>query len=134
MRYIMFLGGTALSLVNLLPMPWRLRLLWLRFLFYLTVKGTLLFPSILGFVEEQNSVYKMGKQQGEGYESLVVLEKVLEHLESEGVSPRRLRQVFEQGEAQGVPPEQLGVFLAQETLGAEHAKQVLGASLYSMRY
>ena len=74
MKKIMFLGGAVLAVINLLPFPWRLRLLWLRFLYWLTVKGTLVFPSALRFAQRQNAAYRMGKQAGEGYESLVQLE------------------------------------------------------------
>jgi len=97
-RAIMCVGGTMLSAVNLLPMPWPLRLVWLRFVYFLTVKGTLLFPSILGFVEGQNVAYRMGKQEGERYESMVQLEKVLESAESSHVSIDRISESLAQAE------------------------------------
>jgi hypothetical protein len=130
----MLLGGTVLSMVNLLPFPWPLRLLWLRLLYFLTVKGTNFFPSILTFVEEQNTAYKMGKQEGEGYASMVQLEKVLEYMDSEGVPIRRVKEALERAEAETISPEQLGVFIARAILDPLTAEQVLKASLRSTRY
>lgn len=134
MRRIMLLGGTVLSMVNLLPFPWPLRLLWLRLLYFLTVKGTNFFPSILTFVEEQNTAYKMGKQEGEGYVSMVQLEKVLEYMDSESVPIRRVKEALERAEAETISPEQLGVFIARAILDPLTAEQVLKASLRSTRY
>jgi hypothetical protein len=130
----MLLGGTVLSVVNLLPFPWPLRLLWLRFLYFLTVKGTLVFPSILSFVEEQNVAHKMGKQEGENYESMVQLEKVLEYMDSEGIPIHRVKEAIEQAEAEAIPPEQFGTFIARTILEPLTAEQVLKASLRSTRY
>jgi hypothetical protein len=130
----MLLGGTVLSMVNLLPFPWPLRLLWLRLLYFLTVKGTNIFPSILTFVEEQNTAYKMGKQEGEGYVSMVQLEKVLEYMDSESVPIRRVKEALERAEAETISPEQLGVFIARAILDPLTAEQVLKASLRSTRY
>lgn len=134
MTAIMFLGGTALSMVNLLPFPWRLRLLWLRFLYFLTVKGTLIIPSILGFVEEQNLAYKMGKQKGEEYESIVQLERVLEYVDSEGIPTHRVKESIQRSEAEGIPAKELGGFIARAILDPLTAEQVLKASLRSTTY
>jgi hypothetical protein len=130
----MLIGGTVLSMVNLLPFPWPLRLLWLRFLYFLTVKGTNIFPSILGFVEKQNTTYKMGKQEGEGYESMVQLEKVLEYIDAESIPIHRVKAALEQAEAETIPPEQLGDFMARAILDPLTAEQMLKASLQATRY
>jgi len=123
-----------LSMVNLLPMPWPLRLLWLRFVYWMTAKGTLLFPSILGFVEGQNVVYRMGKQEGEKYESMVQLEKVLESVESSHVSIDRIKETLAQAEAEAVPADQLGPFIAQALFDPDTAESVLQRSLQTTRY
>lgn len=133
-RGIMLLGGTVLSMVNLFPFPWSLRLLWLRLLYFLTVKGTLVFPSILRFTQEQNVVYKMGKQKGEEYESIVQLEKVLEYMDSNGIPIHAVKEAIERSEAEAIPPEQLGTFIARSILDRLTAEQVLRASLRSTRY
>ena len=134
MRGLMRLGGTLLSMVNLLPLPWPLRILWLRLLYFLTVQGTLVFPSLLSFVEEQNVVYKMGKQEGEQYESMVQLERVLEYIDAEGIPIPRVREALERAEAQETPPEQLGIFIAQAILDPLTSERVLQSSLRSPRY
>ena len=134
MRGLMRLGGTLLSMVNLLPLPWPLRILWLRLLYFLTVQGTLIFPSLLSFVEEQNVVYKMGKQEGEQYESMVQLERVLEYIDAEGIPIPRVREALERAEAQETPPEQLGIFIAQAILDPLTSERVLQSSLRSPRY
>jgi hypothetical protein len=134
MRGLMLLGGTLLSMVNLLPFPWPLRLLWLRLLYFLTVQGTLIFPSLLSFVEEQNVVYKMGKQEGEQYESMVQLERVLEYIDAEGIPIPRVREALERAEAQETPPEQLGTFIARAILDPMASERVLQASVRSPRY
>jgi hypothetical protein len=134
MKEIMLLGGTVLSMINLLPLPWPLRLLWLRFLYFLTVKGIFLFPSILSFTEEQNTIYKMGKQEGEEYESMVQLEKVLEYVDSKRISINCVQEAIDRAEAETIPPEQLGAFIARTTLDLPTAEQVLKASLRSTRY
>ena len=130
----MFFGGTVLSMVNLLPLPWPLRLLWLRLLYFLTVKGTLIFPSILGFAEEQNVAYRMGKQEGEEYESMVQLEKVLEYMDSKGIPIHRVKEALERAQAETTPPDQLGVFIARAILDPLTTERVLKTSLQSTRY
>ena len=127
------LGAVSL-LVNLLPLPWRLRLLWLRFVYFLTVKITLLLPSTLDFAQAQNATYKMGKQKGEDYESMVQLEEVLEYIELAGIPIQQLTEALERAEAKSTPPEQLGAFIARAILDPLTAEWLLKASLRSTRY
>ena len=133
-RGIMLLGGTVFSIFNLLPMPWPLRLVWMKLLYFITVKGTLIFPSIISWTKEQNVAYKMGKQKGEEYESIVQLEKVLEHLDTRGVPVQQVRQAVKQAETEAIPQEQLGAFIARAILDPLTAERVLRASLQSTRY
>jgi hypothetical protein len=133
-RRIIYVIGAAFGIFNLLPIPWSLRLLWMKLLYFITVKGTSMFPSILSWTRSQNVTYKMGKQEGEDYESLVQLEKVLEHLDMERFPAPQVKRVVEQAEAEAIPPEQLGVFIAQATLTPESAERVLRESLREARY
>jgi hypothetical protein len=130
----MLTGGTVISMVNLLPLPWSLRLLWLRFLSFLTVKGTLLFPSTLQFAMAQNEAYGMGKQHGESLESFVQLEKILESVSLQKISIDRVRGVFEQAEDERIPSEQLGAFIARAIFDQATAERLLKTSLQEMRF
>ena len=130
----MLTGGTVISMVNLLPLPWSLRLLWLRFLSFLTVKGTLLFPSTLQFAMAQNEAYGMGKQHGESLESFVQLEKILESVSLQRISIDRLRGVFEQAEDERISQEQLGAFIAQAIFDQATAERLLKTSLQEVRF
>jgi len=130
----MLIGGTGISMVNLLPLPWSLRLLWLRLLFFITVKGTLLFPSTLQFVTAQNEAYRMGKQQGESNQSFMRLEGVLQSVSLREIPVERVRDAFEQAEQRGVAPEQLARFMAQAIFDQETAEGVLSGSLQEMPY
>jgi hypothetical protein len=134
LRGVMLIGGTAISMVNLLPLPWSLRLVWLRFLFFLTVKGTLLFPSTLRFVVAQNEAYRMGKQHGESLESFVQLEKILEHTSLQKIPLDRVRGALKQAEDGRIPPEQFGAFIARAIFDQPTADRLLEASLQDMRY
>jgi len=130
----MLIGGPVVSLVNLLPLPWSLRLLWLKFLFFLTVKGTLLFPSTLQFAIAQNEAYGMGKQHGESLESFVQLERILERVSSEGIPIERVREAVERAKGEGIPLHQLGAFIARAVFDHATAENLLKASLQGMRY
>ncbi len=133
-RGIMLVVGTMFSIINLLPMPWALRLLWMKLLYFAILKGTLLFPSIVSRTIEQNVAYNMGKQKGEEYESLVQLEKVLEYLDKKGIAIEQVRHAVNQAEIEAIPQEQLGAFIARAILDPVTAKQVLRESLQSTRY
>lgn len=134
LRGVMLTGGTVISMVNLLPLPWSLRLLWLRFLSFLTVKGTLLFPSTLQFAIAQDEAYEMGKRRGESLESFVQLEKVLESVSSQNIPIDRVRGVFEQAEDVTIPPEQLAAFIARAIFDQATAEGLLEASLQGVRF
>jgi hypothetical protein len=133
-KLILVFFGLLFSIFNMLPIPWRLRIAWLKFLYFLTDSGTRIFPAILEWMKVQNTTYKMGKQTGEEYESIVQLEKILEYLEKSGVSPHQVSQAMSLAEKEAVPPSQLGAFLAQETLDPSTATQALRKSLESARY
>ena len=134
MRAIILLGGAAFSIFNLLPLPWRLRILWMKLLYFVTAKGTQLFPSLLTWTKQQNMAYKMGKQKGEGYESLVQLEKVLEYLEREGIPIQEIKQAVQQAEMEAIPCEEIGAFIARAVLDPLTADRVLRESLQGARY
>lgn len=134
LKSVMLIGGTVISIVNLLPLPWSLRLLWLRFLSFLTLKGTLLFPSTLQFAIAQNEAYGMGKQHGESLESFVQLEKILESASLQEISIGRVREVFEQAEDRKIPAEQLGAFIARAIFDQAMAERLLKASLQETRF
>lgn len=134
LKSVMLIGGTVISIVNLLPLPWSLRLLWLRFLSFLTLKGTLLFPSTLQFAIAQNKAYGMGKQHGESLESFVQLEKILESVSLQEISIDRVREVFEQAEERKIPAEQFGAFIARAIFDQAMAERLLKASLQETRF
>jgi hypothetical protein len=126
--------GFIFGVFNTLPLPWRLRVLWMRFLYDFIFMGTNLFPSILSWTNKQNSRYKMGKQQGEDYESLVLLERVLQYFEKTEVPIPNIQQAVTRAEAENVPPEKWGAFLAQVILGPLEAERVLKAAFADGRY
>ncbi len=134
MRGLIIICGFCFSVINLLPIPWPLRLRWFRLLYFLTVKGTLLFPSILHWTKRQNVAYKMGKQTGEEYESIVQLEKVLEYLEKKEFPAHKVDQAMRQAEKEAIPSDQIGVFIARNILDPLTAEQVLKQSLQTTRY
>ncbi len=110
------------------------RILWLRLLFFITVKGTLLFPVILQWAKQQNVNYGMGKQKGEEYESIVQLEKILEFLEFHRVSIQDVRHAIQLAETKAVPPAELSEFIARTILDSSTAEQALRHSLQTTRY
>jgi hypothetical protein len=134
MKKILMFLGLLFGIFNTLPIPWRLRLLWLRGLYFMTVNGTQLFPSILSWTRAQNTAYKMGKQAGEGYESIVQLEKILEFMDLQHVPVSKISQAFRSADQEGVPPEQLGPFLARACLDAQTADLALKQAFSSGRY
>ena len=121
-------------MVNMLPLPWWLRLLWLRLLYFATVKGTLAVPAILRFVERQNAIYQMGKQRGGSYESFVVFDEVLRHLESAGVDVERVKEAIADAKALEIPQDEYGTFLARALLDRGTAERVLNEAFQSTRY
>jgi hypothetical protein len=131
---MILLGGAVFTIFNLLPLPWRLRVQWMKFLYLVTAKGTQLFPSLLTWTKQQNMVYKMGKQEGEGYESLVQLERILEYLEQARIPIREIKQAVQQAEREAVPHEQIAAFIARVILDPLTAERVLRESLQGARY
>ena len=65
---------------------------------------------------------------------MVQLEKVLEYIDSEGIPVHRVKAALERAEAETIPPEQLGDFMARAILDPLTAEQMLKASLQSTRY
>lgn len=126
--------GYVFSLVNMLPIPWSMRVFWMKFLYSLTVMGTSLFPSILSWTEKQNIKFKMGKQEGEDYESLVQLEKVLEYLENNNYTVEQVRWALDLAESEKIPNESLGSFIALKILEEDIADQLLKDTLAGARY
>lgn len=133
-RTLLLFAGAVFSTFNMLPTPWRLRVLWMRFLYFLTVKGTSWFPSILSWTHSQNIAYQMGKQSGEDYESIVQLEGVLKKLEELDVPPWQVKQALERAEAEAVPYEAYGAFIIQAVLEPAAAQQALREALQASRY
>lgn len=111
-----------------------MRVFWMKFLYSLTVMGTSLFPSILSWTEKQNIKFKMGKQEGEDYESLVQLEKVLEYLENNNYTVEQVRWALDLAESEKIPNESLGSFIALKILEEDIADQLLKDTLAGARY
>lgn len=126
--------GYVFSLVNMLPLPWSVRVFWMKSLYSLTVLGTSLFPSILSWTEKQNIKFKMGKQEGEDYESLVQLEKVLEYLENNNYTVEQIKWALNLAESEKIPNESFGSFIALKILEEDIADQLLKDSLAGARY
>lgn len=134
MKLLLIIGGFLFGVFNTLPLPWRLRVWWMRFLYGVIAICTQLFPSILSWTQKQNMRFKMGKQEGEDYESLVLLERVLEFFQKNGISPQQVKQAVDQAEALSVPSEQMGSFLARAVLDPLTADRVIKTSLQAGRY
>jgi hypothetical protein len=133
-RTLLLVAGVVFSTINMLPMPWRLRVLWMRFLYFLTSRGTSWFPGILSWIQHQNIAYRMGKQAGEDYESFVQLEVILKQLEALEIPPQHVKQALAQAEAGGIPFESYGAYIAQAVLEPPLASRVLEESLQATRY
>lgn len=133
-KTLLLIAGALFGLVNMLPMPWPLRVLWMRFLYFLTLQGTRWFPGILSWTQRQNIHYQMGKQSGEDYESIVQLEQVLKRLEYQGVPPHQVGLALAQAEAAGIPYEAYGRHIVQSVLEPAAARQILQESLQAARY
>ncbi len=134
MKNVLKILGFSFGIVNSLPLPWRLRVWWMRFLFEFINWGTNLFPRILSWMKHQNMVYKMGKQQGEDYESLVQLEKVLQYFEQTRVPLTSIQRAVERAESENIPSEQMGAFLAGVILEPGEAERVLKNAFSEGRY
>lgn len=128
LKPLMYVGGTLATLVNLLPLPWCARLGWARFLYFLSVKTTGLFPSIWSFVESQNIAYKMGKQDASSYQSILQLQKVLEYSASCNIPIRRLRKILQEYESSQSSHTHLGTYIAHRLFDEETAERVLEIS------
>ena len=124
----MYIGGTLITLVNLLPLPWGVKLGWARVLYLLSVKSTGLFPSIWNFVESQNIAYEMGKQDESSYRSILQLQKVLEYAASCNISIERLRNILKEAESSRISYTHLGTYIANRLFDEETAKRVLKIS------
>ena len=133
-RTLLMAAGAVFSLFNMLPIPWRLRVLWMRFLYFLTSRGTRWFPGILSWIQNQNITYQMGKQSGEDYKSFVQLEEILKQLETLEIPPQRVKQALTQAGAAGIPYEAYGAFIVRAVLEPTAANRVLQESLQVTRY
>ena len=123
----MYVGGTCITAVNALPLPWRIRLSWARFLYFLSVRVTGRFPSLWRFVESQNVAYKMGK--GElSYQPILQLQKVLECCSECGVPPEAVSEVVALSELEQIPDYRLPSYIANKIFNEERASELLKIS------
>ena len=127
LRSLMYIGGTLVALISALPLPWRVRLGWARFLYSLSVKTTGHFPSIWKFVESQNVTYEMGKGEA-SYQPILQLERVLEYSSVCGISVERMKKLLELSELEQIPDSNLGPYIAKGLFDEETARIVVRIS------
>lgn len=89
---------------------------------------------ILEWTIKQNIAYKMGKQEGAEYESIVQLEEVLEYLDRNGYSVRQLKHAILEADVQSITPDQYGNFIARKMFLPSEAKRRLLESRSTTRY
>jgi hypothetical protein len=134
MRAMLMVAGFLFGVFNSMPFSWRVRVFWMRTLYEVIVVFTQLFPSILRWTQNQNIRFKMGKQEGEDYESLVMLERVLEFFEKNDVTPEQVHQAVEQAETLAIPGEKMATYLARSVLDPLTAERLISKSLQTGRY
>ena len=127
LKPIMYLGGSLITVINSLPLPWKMKLAWARFLYLLSVKMTGSFPSIWNFVESQNVTYRMGKGES-SYQPILQLQKILKYCSDCEIPVEEIREVVALSESEHVPDSRLAFYIARKFFDDERATKVLRIS------
>jgi hypothetical protein len=109
--------GTIESLIASLPMPWKMRM-WMG-----GMLGRIMawifdhVPGIYAYIINENRRFGMGKNEHGEMQSIRALNRVLREIESQGVSPTRVKEILDQAEKEGITKVHLPRFLSLHTLG-----------------
>lgn len=91
----MLIGGTVISMITILPLPWRVRLVWARLLHFVVKSAKRKYPYIFEFKEIENIRYSLGIQSHGDYASIEKLELILEQADVQNVPIEKLRFILE---------------------------------------
>lgn len=95
LRRIMFIGGSIVSIITILPLPWRVRLAWARLLHFVVKSAKKKFRYIFEFKETENMRWGMGIQTHGDYESIEELESILERADVQNLPLDKLKFILE---------------------------------------
>jgi len=56
-------GGILISLISLIPMPWKVRVKWAALIYKITYLNPQKYPTYIEFIEEINAKYDIGKRE-----------------------------------------------------------------------
>jgi len=63
-------GGTLISLITILWMPWTLRIMWAKLVYKITYVNPKANPTYMNFIEKSNDKYQMGKRTTDSYKNI----------------------------------------------------------------
>ena len=63
-------GGTLISLITILWMPWKLRIMLAKLVYKITYVNPKTNPTYMNFIEESNAKYQMGKRKKDSYKNI----------------------------------------------------------------
>lgn len=72
------LGGTLISFITILWMPWKLRIMWAKLVYKITYVNPKTNPIYMNFIEESNDKYQMGKRTKDSYKNIQIIREKYE--------------------------------------------------------
>ena len=63
-------GGILISLITILWMPWKLRIMLAKLVYKITYVNPKTNPTYMNFIEESNAKYQMGKRKKDSYKNI----------------------------------------------------------------
>lgn len=91
----MLIGGTLVSVITILPLPWRVRLAWARLLHFAVKRAKRKIPYIFEFKETENIMYGLGIQSQGDYASIEKLESTLRQADVQNLPIEKLGRIIE---------------------------------------
>ena len=117
--------GYLLGIFCALPWPWKLRLVWIYLIRQCTVLAMSAAPLFLRYQHTQNIRFGMGKRDTGTLESMALLERVLQYLETEGTSIAGLKQAVDELDGGHILSHEYAEGIATACLGQRAAEELI---------
>jgi len=125
LKTLVYTAGSLLCRVAMLPLPWRVRVMWYAFIGHLASAVLGLVPQVYDMLADDGARYHMGKDKARQIESIKVMELVLEQFEREQTSPENVAEVYACLKADGVHPNDVPYELANALLDERTQEKLL---------
>jgi hypothetical protein len=124
LKSFFYFSGRYVAILSVLPLPWRLRVVWYCLVGRL-VKCTLgLIPQTYAMLADDGIRYDMGKKRTGQAQSIMAMELVVAELERRQMPIAHVREAFEALRKAGTPADEIPYGLAKALFDAETRRRL----------